>query len=214
SIAASTVRLRARVPARWPSATGSPRRSAQRPLPSMMIATVRASSSRCCSSTATGFGAPSASNLHDLGFLALQQLVDLGDVLVAELLAAVLRAVLLVAPGLAVVDELLQMVDRVPAHVADRDLALLRHVPDDLDEILAPLLGQLRDRQADQLAVVRRRQAEVGLLDRPLDRGDRVRVERLDRQHPRLGRADRRQLLERRLLAVVVDLAAVEQGPG
>src|SRR5690349_22755002 len=111
-MAASTVRRSARVPARWPSATGRPRRSAQRPLPSMMLVTVRASSSRCCSSTATGFGAPSASNLHDLGCLALQQLVDLGDVLVGELLDLVLRPVLLVAPDLAVVDELLQVVDR------------------------------------------------------------------------------------------------------
>src|SRR6266576_2452592 len=39
SIAASTVRRSARVPSRWPSATGSPRDIAQRPLPSRMIAT-------------------------------------------------------------------------------------------------------------------------------------------------------------------------------
>src|SRR5690349_7413637 len=39
SIDASTVRRSARVPAWWPSATGSPRRVAHRPLPSMMIAT-------------------------------------------------------------------------------------------------------------------------------------------------------------------------------
>src|SRR5436190_15510720 len=39
SIAASTVRRSARVPSRWPSATGRPRDIAQRPLPSRMIAT-------------------------------------------------------------------------------------------------------------------------------------------------------------------------------
>ena len=82
---------------------------------------------------------------------------------------------------------------------------------DELDELLAPLLGELRDRQADHLAVVRRRQAEVGLLDRLLDRLDRGRVERLDRQQARLGRVDRRDVLERRRRAVVVDGDPVEQ---
>ena len=44
SIAASTVRRSARVPARWPAAVGRPRCLAQRPLPSMMIATDSATS--------------------------------------------------------------------------------------------------------------------------------------------------------------------------
>src|SRR6478735_6160134 len=211
-MAASTVRRKARVPARWPSATGRPWRSAQRPLPSMMIATVRARSSPCGSLTTRGSGARSASDLHDLRFLALQQLVDLVDVVVRELLDALLGPVLLVAAGVTLVDQLLEVVDRVAAHVAHGDLPLLRHVAHDLDELLAPLLGQLRDRQPDQLAVVRGREAEIGLLDRPLDRRDRVRVEGLDRQQARLRRADRRELLERCLLAVVVDLDAVERG--
>ena len=38
----STVRLSARVPARWPEATGRPWRLAQRPFPSMMMAIERA----------------------------------------------------------------------------------------------------------------------------------------------------------------------------
>jgi hypothetical protein len=134
------------------------------------------------------------------------------DVVVGELLDAVLGAVLLVAPHLALVDELLQVVNRVAAHVAHGDPPLLRHVAHDLDELLAALLGELRDREADQLAVVGWGQAQVGLLDRALDGRDRVRVEGLDGQHARLRRADRRQLLERGLLAVVVDLDAIEQG--
>ena len=132
--------------------------------------------------------------------------------LVRQLLDTLLGAVLIVLARLALVDELLEVVHDVPADVAHGDPPLLGHVADDLDELLAPLLGQLRDRQADHLAVVRRRQAEVGLLDRPLDRLQRARVERLDGQEARLGRVDRRELLERRLLAVVVDLNAVQQG--
>ena len=90
------------------------------------------------------------SDLHDLGFFVLQQLVDRVDVLVGELLHLFLGAVLLVGPDLARVDELLQVVHDVAAHVADGDPALLGDVPDDLDELLAPLLGELRDRQADR----------------------------------------------------------------
>ena len=59
--------------------------------------------------------------------------------------------------------------DRVAAHVAHGYAALLREVAHDLDEFLATLLGQLRDRQPDDLAVVRRREPEVGLLDGALD---------------------------------------------
>src|SRR5438552_9702740 len=106
SIPASTVRRSARVPARWPAAVGSPRRRAQRPLPSMMIATVCATSGRSPSASGRtrarvqmremSFTAPLAISaqptwhldLHDVGFLALQQVVDLGDVLVGDLLDA------------------------------------------------------------------------------------------------------------------------------
>src|SRR6266540_2405617 len=158
--------------------------------------------------TITGRG---TSNFEDLGLFLLQQLVDRVRVLVGELLHPLLGTVLLVAADLPLVDELLQMVHDVAAHVAHGDSAVLRHLAHDLDELLAPLLGQLGDRQADQLAVVRRGQAQVRLLDRALDRRDRVRIERLDREQAWLRRVHRRQLLEGRLLTVVVDLHAVEQ---
>ena len=48
-------------------------------------------------------------------------------------------------------------------------------------------------------------------MDRALDRLHRARVERLHGEHPRLGHVDRRQLLDRRPLAVVVDDDPVEQ---
>src|SRR6266540_1807025 len=171
SIAASTVRRSARVPARCPSATGSSRLAAQRPFPSMMIATDRATSSRAPSATATGSGARRALDLEDLRFLALEQLVDLLRVLVGQLLDALLGAVLLVLPDLTLVHELLEVVHDVAADVSDGHAPFLGHPAHDLDELLAPLLGELRNREPDQLAVVGRRQAKVGLLDRPLDPG-------------------------------------------
>src|SRR5437016_4550052 len=187
SIPASTVRRNARVPARWPAAAGSPRRRAQRPFPSMMIATVSATSGRSPSGSGRtrprvqmrliSFTAPLAISvqpkwpldLHDVGLFALQEVLDLGHVLVGELLHARLGRTLLVVADLPVLDELLEVPQDVAPHVPHGDPALLGHVPGDLDELLASLLGQLRHRQADDLAVVRRRQAEIGLLDRPLD---------------------------------------------
>src|SRR2546421_7247125 len=136
----------------------------------MMIATARAWSSRPCLSTATGFGARSGSDLEDLRLFALEQLVDLLRVVVRELLDALLRAVLLVFADLALVDKFLEVVDRVAADVAHGDASLLGHPAHDLDELFASLLRELRDRQPDQLSVIGRRQAEIGLLDRALDR--------------------------------------------
>src|SRR5829696_2359605 len=233
SIAASTVRRSAFVPDRCPAATGSLRRLAQRPFPSMMIAIERATSGRLSSGLA--FAVPSVRslvmrfmlfseaapqgdgsdlNLHDLGLFALQKILDLRDVLVGQLLDAVLGAPLLVVPDVAVLDELLEVVHDVAAQGSDREPALPGEVLDDLHELLAPFLRQLRDRQTDDLAVVRRRETEIGLEDRALDRLDRSRVVRLHGDHARLGDVDRRELLERRRRPVVVDLDAVEERRG
>src|SRR5918911_1098133 len=125
--AASTVRRSAFVPARWPAATGRPRRRAQRPLPSMITATDDATSGR--SSSGSGRMRASVrmrersltllSDLHDLGFLALQEVVDLVHVVVRELLDAPLRRTLLVVAHVAVLHELLEVPHRVAPHVAD-----------------------------------------------------------------------------------------------
>ena len=97
--------------------------------------------------------------LH-FGFFVLHEVVDRLRVLVGQLLHLSLAAALLVVADLAVADELLEVLHHVAANVPDRDLALLAVLAHELDELLAPLLRQLRDRQADQLAVVGRRQAE------------------------------------------------------
>src|SRR5579884_1705678 len=187
-------------PASCPFRAERPLAFAQRPLPSVMIATY--------------FG-PSAgsatSDLEDLFFLGLQQLVELRDAEVGDLLQLDFGPVLVVRAGLAGLFELAQVVHDVAADVADRDAALLGDVADDLDQLLATLLGQLRQHEADHRAVVARRQPDVGLLDRPLDRLDRALVVRLDRQHPSLRRADRGQLLEGGQRPVVVDLDAIEE---
>src|SRR3954463_7017199 len=182
-------------PARCPSTTGSPRAVAQRPFPSVMMATYRAGTS----------------DLEDLGFLGLEQRVELADLLVREPLQLGLAAMLLVRPRLARLLELAQVVHAVAADVADRDAAVLGDVAHHLHELLATLLGELGDRQPDDLPVVVRREPEVGLHDRLLDRLDRRRVIGRHAEQARLGRGDRRELAKRRDRAVVVDVHAVEQ---
>src|SRR6266550_1239171 len=127
SMPASTVRRSARVPARWPAAVGSPRRRAQRPLPSMMIATVSATSG----SSRSGIGLTRARvqirpmsftaslaisawpkwplDLHDFRLLVLQELVDLRHVVVGQLLHPRLGRPLVVVADVAVLDEILEV---------------------------------------------------------------------------------------------------------
>src|SRR5579862_6988763 len=68
------------------------------------------------------------SDLHDLGFFVLQQIVDLPDVLVGELLHSRLRRALVVVADVAVPHALLEMLDRVAPHVSNGDPSLLRHM--------------------------------------------------------------------------------------
>src|SRR4051794_23353169 len=172
--ASLTVCLRTFAPCRCPASTGSPRASAQRAFPSMMIATFTARMRR-------------GANLEDLLLFVLEQLVDLVDALVGELLECFLRAGLIIAADLALLLELAQVVHDVAAHVADRDSTVLGDPADHADEFLTAFLGQLGNREADDLAVVAWCQAQVGLHDRLLDRLDRALVVGRDGEHPRLG---------------------------
>src|SRR2546423_764179 len=183
SIAASTVRRRAFVPARCPAAIGRPRLRAQRALPSMMIATACAASGNsgsgagrtcrsvlifvrrlmplsCSPSEAKVFACDlRRSDFHDFRFLVLEQVVDRLRVVVGELLHTLFGATLVIAADFLVRGELLDVVHGVSTDVSHRDSSLLRDLAHDLDELLAALLRRLRHRQPDHLAVVRRSQA-------------------------------------------------------
>ena len=92
------------MPARWPSATVRPLLAGPAAVP---VHDDRDGAGTPSGSRGSLGPAPQAArggpglNLEDLGFLALQELVDLGHVLVGELLHALLRAVLLVGADLA-----------------------------------------------------------------------------------------------------------------
>src|SRR5262249_10068826 len=89
SPAARTVRRSASTPRRCPSPRGSPRAAAQRPLPSMMMATCRGTAilpSWAVRSRSFLVIRTPASHREDFLFLRGQHLVDLGDHLVGRLL--------------------------------------------------------------------------------------------------------------------------------
>src|ERR1700688_357793 len=214
----------ARTPARWPATRGRWRWRAQRPFPSMMMPTCRGRSALAGGGIAAGTGGRcivglwvrtprrrrpfrrgSRSDLEDLSLLPLDGVVDPGDELIGDLLHIDELGGDLVLADVAVLLDAAQMVDLVAADVAHGDARLLGLAMNHLDEVLAALLGELRDGDPDHLAVVARVQPEVALLDRLLDGAERGAVVRLDDQHARLRNADPGDRLERRRRTVVID---------
>src|SRR4051794_36954422 len=119
SLAARTTRRKASTPRRWPSARGKPRAAAQRPLPSMMIATCSRPSVRSGPSVA-GAAAfdiqyPSLDG-EDFFFLGRKQLIDPRDRSVGRLLHVIGQTLLVVLGNLVV---LLEFLDHIQAIAAD-----------------------------------------------------------------------------------------------
>src|SRR5262245_58901237 len=113
STASRSRALTVSAPASCPCSTGSPRCWAQRPLPSVMMATYVA---LIAGESPPGRLLPAKrarrarfrrSHFEDLGFLALQEGVELLDLVVGQLLQRLLRTVLVVGAGLARVAQLL-----------------------------------------------------------------------------------------------------------
>src|SRR5262245_60552111 len=112
------------LPRRWPESRSRPRPCAQRPLPSMMMATCRGRRVRsipCASSRArrdfSSFGI-STSNRHDLVFFGLEDLVDLDDAGVGERLHLVVGVPEVVLGDVLLLQELLQHVVRIAPVIA------------------------------------------------------------------------------------------------
>src|SRR6185437_9909360 len=167
SPAAVTVRRTASAPRRCPAMRGRPRDFAQRPLPSMMMAT-------CAGGGGNGEEAPLSmdSDLKDLLVLLGQKAIDLLDRLVGQGLDVLVELAVLVLGELVVFFLLLQDVEAVAPHVAHRDARLLGVFGGDARELLAPLLVEVGDGDADGLAFSLRIEAEPGLADRLLGRLD------------------------------------------
>src|SRR5690606_684065 len=135
----SMARLTARAPARWPMARGRRRRWAQRPLPSMMIARWRGTDATVA--LVAVMRSADRSDRHQFLFLALDHLVDVLDRLVGDLLDLVLGAAHVVLGDLLFLQQVLDLLVGVAAHVADGDLGILALAGDDLGQVAATLLG-------------------------------------------------------------------------
>src|SRR5271169_5936166 len=165
SAQARTVVRTASTPRRWPAMRGNRRCFAQRPLPSMMIATCRgtvrgAGISRVELSN-TGSGGNGRRGRFESGgngwwrrsrrqlnlapldcqqvrFLGLEDLVDLGNIAVGKLLHVGLRVALVVLRNRVLLEQLLQVLVGVAADVAHGNARIFGLVPHHLDQILAP----------------------------------------------------------------------------
>src|SRR5215204_2465023 len=191
-----TARRTASIPRRCPSVRGSPRARAQRPFPSMMMATCRGAGSTAPVVSSTGFAcAPIESNvpecvaylsdLLDFLFFGRDELVDELDMVVGEFLDILRRGAGIVLAHLAVLFELLCLIHAVSADVADGDARLLSVFMRELDEFLATLRIQLRNRDAQEGTFHDRVEAEIGISDRAVDGVGQRTVPDLDRDHAR-----------------------------
>src|SRR5258706_1950833 len=104
------------------------------------------------------------------------------------------------------------MLARVAPHITDRDPPVLGMVLHDLHVFLAPFLGEGREREAYDLAIVGRIHAEIAVSDGFLDRAHSVAIMRFHDEQTSLGHAEARQLLQRHFGAVVVDEEFLDEG--
>src|SRR5690606_34876050 len=202
-------RLTARAPARWPIMRGLRRRAAQRPLPSMMMATWRG-----MRGVADGAFIATPSDRHQLLLLGLDHLIDVLDGLVGDLLDLALDAALVVLADCLFLQQLLALLVGVAADVADRHLGGFTLGVDQLAQLAAALFGERGQVDADGGAGGVRRQAEVGGEDRLLDRRDHGLFPGRDGERARIADPYRGDLRERHVRAVVVDPEVVDQRGG
>src|ERR671933_2535198 len=159
---ASTIGWMLLVPRRCPARRGRWRRWAQRPLPSIMMAT-------CCGTATPGacagiWLALSISDRHDLLFLMLPHRLKLRNDSVGDLLEPFLRPLDLVGRGRLLLLQGAQLVVYVTAAVTDRHFVLFDHLVDLPGQLFTPLLGQWRERPGQDLAAVCRGEAPIGFL--------------------------------------------------
>src|SRR5688500_15533736 len=186
-------------PARCPAIAGRWRWRAQRRLPSMTMAMCR------------GMALTVSLNGQDLFLFGRADLVGHEDVAVGQLLQLRLEALHVVCRHAGALLFRAHLLVRVAAQRTDLDAALFDLLVQHLHQILAALLGERRDVEADDRAVGIRREAEVRRLDRLLDGFDDAAVVGLDQDLPRLGRVDLRELDQRRRHTVRLDLELLHE---
>src|SRR5487761_2059608 len=196
------------------ASSSAPASSTSSAATSAPVMTTRESVELTTGSSPVGSSPGSSSNLKKFLLLVREQRVDDGHLVLGHLVQDLLEALDVVTGQALVLLERLELLARVTAHAAQGDLALLGLRAHDLDEGLATLLGEGGEGQADHVAVVGGREAEVGVGDRLLDRGNGALVEGRDHEETGLGHREVRQLAQGGVGAVVVDEQVLDQRRG
>src|SRR6476661_5724552 len=156
SLAARTTRRNASTPRRWPSARGNPRAAAQRPLPSMIIATCKGPSVRSGPSVA---GAAAfdiqeflALDGEDFFFLGRKQLIDLRNRPVGCLLHIMGQTFLIVLGNLVILLKLLDRIEAIASDMPDRDTRGFGVFVRDFNQLLAAFFIEFGNSQAKHLS--------------------------------------------------------------
>src|SRR3974390_1249934 len=144
SVAARTVRRTASTPRRWPSTRGSPRAAAQRPLPSMMMATCRGTAIADATGILASVIGMCPSDCEDLLFLPRQPMIDFRDAGIRRFLNFGGIAVVIVLADLMILFHLLDRFHRIAAHVPHGDASRFRVFVRDLHQFFAAFFVQLR----------------------------------------------------------------------
>src|SRR5271165_7170813 len=159
SPAARTVRRSASTPRRCPSPRGSPRAAAQRPFPSMMIATCRGTAIlpiRAVRSGSRWDMLLQTSHSENFLLFCCQHPVHLGDCFIGSLLHLLAGSLPVVLADLVVVFELLEHIEAVAPHVTDGYPGSLGIFVRNLHQLPAAFLIELGNTQPHHLPSVRR----------------------------------------------------------
>jgi len=155
-------------------------------------------------------GQPRLLAAHDFALFSFGCGVDFLDVRVGHLLDIVQGAALFVLADEFVLQQLLQVLIGVAADVARGHAVVLSYTVQALYDFPAALLGERRNRHPDQLAIVRRIEAQIRISNSLLDGGDLRYVPRLDGDQRRLGNVQIGHLIYRSRSTVIIYLEIVE----
>ncbi|SHS81223.1 Uncharacterised protein [Mycobacteroides abscessus subsp. abscessus] len=133
------------------------------------------------------------------------QLIDLAHVLRGGLVQILFRPAHLVLAGLAIFLDPVKLVVGLTPDIAQGHLGVLALALGLLDQLAAALLGELRNGDTNDAAIIARVQAQIRVADRVFDGLELVGLIGLDDHHARLGHVDTGHLRDRGRSAVVVD---------
>ncbi len=99
----------------------------------------------------------------------------------------------------------------IPPHVADRNLGIFAFATHDFRQLVPAFLGQRRQGDTQRLPGRGRVKTQVRFTDRTFHGRHRILVPWRNRKRTRVAHRDAGDLIERRRIAVIVDLDVIEQ---